>query len=269
MSLDDCILRRGFCDDIADPVSLPVTPGGDVIGNIVTLGSEVSNLKRGDRVAALVRTGGNSRFISVPSKSLVSVPKGLDAAEAVTMVATYAAAYQSLRLVSDNNAVFSMQGKKVLVVGGMQSVGHALIELCTKAQAKIFATAPDSRHSYIRNALEATPLPENSRAWSAFVDGEMDYVFDGVCQDGLEAGLRALKPDGKLVCFGQSAVLREEVGVFGTPFSVRYNKLRSSMISGGRTLDLWSSFKSNPTAYKVSFRKKRKNQKCCMRVIRN
>ena len=243
-------MRRGFCDDIATPVSLPVTPGGDVIGYIVACGKDVTPFKRGERVAALVRTGGNARFISVPTKSLVLVPKSLDAAEAVTMVSTYAAAYQSLKLVSDNNTVFSMQGKKVLIVGGMSSVGQALIQLCTKARAEIFATAPDRRHNYMRNTLEATPLPENSAAWSVIADGEMDYVFDGVCEDGLEHANKALKPHGKLVCFGQASVLREEVGMFGTPFSVRYNKLRSNMISGGRTLDLWASFKSDPNAYK-------------------
>ncbi|EEC46389.1 predicted protein [Phaeodactylum tricornutum CCAP 1055/1] len=251
VSLDDCILRRGFCFDVTSPISLPVTPGMDFVGKVVACGSQVDDFKNGEWVAGLVRTGGNARFISVAQCSLVPVPKMLDSAEAVCMVSTYTAAYQTMRVVADRNTVFSMQGKKVLIVGGMHNVGQALIELCTKAKAEIFATAPDRRHSYIRNMLGATPLPESASEWSTIVDGEMDYVLDGVCEDGLVPALQALKQNGKLACFGHSSILREEMGLFGTPLSARFNRWRGDFVSGGKRIDLWESHQADPELYKI------------------
>ena len=81
VTLGDCILRRGYSFDLIHPSSLPTTPGHDLVGNIVTCGTKVKDFKVGDRVAALVRTGGNARYMSVPESSLVKVPLTIDVAE--------------------------------------------------------------------------------------------------------------------------------------------------------------------------------------------
>lgn len=74
MSINDCVLRRGFSFDPFDPLRLPVIPGYDVVGTIASCGHAVKEFEVGDRVAALVRKGGNARYISVSASSLVSVP---------------------------------------------------------------------------------------------------------------------------------------------------------------------------------------------------
>jgi len=147
VTLNDCILRRGLDFDVVNPSTLPMTPGHDVVGRIVALGSNVTDFSEGDRVAALIRTGGNARYASVPQSSLVRVPHTLDSAEAACMVTVYSAAYQSLKMVSSKGPMFSLLGKKVLVIGGMDSVGQAIVQMCNKARAEVYATAPKRRHN--------------------------------------------------------------------------------------------------------------------------
>ena len=254
VSLEDCLDRRGFCFNVANPTHLPVVPGHDFVGHVVICGSEVDSIKAGDRVAGIVRNGGNSRFLSVSHTHLVKVPRKVDSAEAAAIVSTYTSAYHALKSVSSDQepTVFTLENKVVLVVGGMYPISQALIQMCRKAKAKVYATAPEHRHAYLKNVLGAVPLPESSKEWVRAVCGRMDYVFDGVNEDGLVVAAKALKKDGKIMCFGHAALLKEkEIGVFGAPMTARVNKFWSKYVIGATELDIWKVFEHEPETYKV------------------
>lgn len=250
VTLNDCLLRRGHDFDVVNPSALPMTPGHDVVGKIIAIGSDVTEFNEGDRVAALTRTGGNARYASVPATSLVRVPHTLDSAEAACMVTVYSAAYQCLKMVSSKGPMFSLFGKKVLIIGGMDSIGQAIVQMCNKARAEVYATAPKRRHGYIRTMLGAVPLEESSEEWMHLVEGQMDVVFDGKCEDGLRAATKAMKPGGELVCFGYSSMLKEEMGVFGAPMSAHLNRWRSHMAQA-KCVDIYEYYKKDPETYKV------------------
>lgn len=221
------------------------------MGNIIELGSKVctDSFAVGDRVAAMVRTGGNARYVSVPESSLVKVPSHLDSAEVVAMVSIYTTAYRALRKVSGGSPMFSLEGKKILILGGMDGVGQALIQLCKKARATIYATAPSVRHIYLKNVLGVNPLPETD--WLSAVEGELDYVFDGICDAGTEKSFKALKSNGELVCYGHASMLKErEIGILGAPFSARMNQLYTKISFRVHTVDIWESFQNETSSYK-------------------
>ena len=177
-------------------------------------------------MAALIRSGGNARFVSVPSSSLVKIPRNIDSAEAVAMVSVFTTAYQTLKRITQKGPMFSLLGKRVLVLGGMDGVGQALIQMCLKARAEIYAPCPKSCHTYMQKVLGAHPLPEDKDQWLALVESQMDYVFDGVCEDGLETSQKALTAEGELVCYGHNAMLKEpEMGIFGAPLSAHVSYL--------------------------------------------
>jgi NADPH:quinone reductase-like Zn-dependent oxidoreductase len=95
---------------------------------------------------------------------------------------------------------------------------------------------------------------ENSAEWSLIAEGEMDYVFDGVCQDGLEASRKALNKDGgRLVCFGQGHLIQgAEMGLFGAPLTAHYARFQNDFLFPNTTrLDIWESFENDPETYKV------------------
>jgi NADPH:quinone reductase-like Zn-dependent oxidoreductase len=251
VSYEDCMMRRGICFGVVNPIGVPATPGMDVVGIIVSVGEGVTSFNVGDRVAALVRTGGNARYINVPESDLVEVPKNCDAAEAVCMVSTFMTAYQSLRLVT--NDTFILNDKRILITGGIEPVGQALIQLCFRAGAKeIYATAPNHRHRYVRTVLGARPLPVDPALWLETVKGTMDIVFDGTCYDTFESATASLNEDGTMISLGMSALLnREKPGVLGAPLTAYWAKLKSQIMSNSTSYEVWESFVSNKDAYKL------------------
>jgi NADPH:quinone reductase-like Zn-dependent oxidoreductase len=258
VSVTDCLLRRGVNFDMFSIEPLPATPGCDVVGYIVKLGPKATSLMNdftyGDRVAALVRKGGNARYISVPVSDLVRVPRSCDSAEAVCMVSIFSTAYLSLKVISSHKPMFSLEGKKALVVGGMDPVGQALVQMLIKARADpVFVTAPECHHTYIRSVLGAYPLPEKSAEWSKYVIEQMDFVFDGECEDRMLASRSALNNGGQLVCFGTRSVLKaKEVSAFGAPLLAHYNKWSAEAMSM-TNIDLWESFQNDRTTVKVRY----------------
>lgn len=247
------MIRRGFDFNLLDPICLPQTPGYDVVGHICACGSQVDpQFADGDRVAALLRTGGNARFVSVPSRRLIRIPRNIDAAEAVALVTTFTTAYQTLKRITQKGPMFSLLGKRVLILGGMDGVGRALIQMCLKARAEIYAPCPRSCHVYMKNVLGAHPLPEDKDQWLSLVESQMDYVFDGVCEDGLESSQKALTAEGELVCYGHTAMLREsQMGLFGAPLTSHWNRMWSQTKSKAKVFDIWDSFNEDPETYKV------------------
>jgi NADPH:quinone reductase len=223
----------------------------DVVGSIIQLGENVHDFKVGDRVAALVRTGGNARYISVSASDLVAVPRACESTEAVCMVSTYMTAYQCIRTATDNS--FILKKKRVLITGGTEPVGQALIQLCFRAGAtEIFASGPDRSQRYIRTILGAHPLPADPKRWMETVKGSMDVVFDGTCYDGFESTSAALNEHGILVSLGMSALLnRETPGILGAPMVAYWEKLKSDVMPHSTSYEVWHSFRTEKEAYKL------------------
>eukprot|EP00977_Amphora_coffeiformis_P027834 scaffold34647_cov182-Amphora_coffeaeformis.AAC.4 len=252
VTVHDCLMQRGLDFNLTEPVSLPAVSGRDFVGFVLLCGSKVTNFKPGDRVAGLMRSGGNARYAEIHKNSLVPVPKGLDGAEAACMVSVCVSAYQAINLATKETSVYDLEGKRVLVVGGMDGVGQAIIQMCRKAKATVFATAPDRRHAYVRSILNAIPLPEDAKEWVAIAKGTMDVVFDGVFEGNMEDSFDALNATGKLVCFGHSSLLSEQMGWFGVPFEQRIKRFQIESKPNAQVHDLWDSFKRDPELYKVS-----------------
>jgi len=241
VSMHDCLMRRGICFSVTDPVCLPATPGMDLVGTIVTVGEQVQDFKVGDRVAALVRTGGNARYCVVSYHSLVSVPRNLDAADAVAMVSVFMTAYQALNLIDTD-----MKGTTVLVTGGMGPVEQALIQLSLRAGAtQVYYTAPEHHHIYVKSVLGSIPLcPDES---TAFVPS---------CQDGLESSAQALKEIETLLGVGMPTRLHNEsrralgAPIFGAPMFAIWPK-EQYFTGATRFYDVWESFQSDPDKFKA------------------
>jgi len=215
VSFSDCLIRQGMWWGTGS-VSLPATPGVDVVGrvcNITEHAAQKYGIEPDDYVAALIRCGGNSRYVKASGASLVKVPASVDPTAAACMVETYLSAFQSLHVGEMSNSRYSSDcfaGKNILIVGGISMVGQAMIELAKLAGASnIYATARPKHHMFLRS-IGAIPLPIGIVEWLPLFTGKMDIVVDVYCIDHYDDTANSLIQDGKLVCIRSKPLVEEQ-----------------------------------------------------------
>jgi NADPH:quinone reductase-like Zn-dependent oxidoreductase len=210
ISAYDLMLRRSGSLPGTPPV--PYTPGEDIVGVVDKLGEGVSTVERGQRVAGYPRGGGYAEFRCLPASELVPIPAGVDAAQAVCLVANYLTAHMLLHPTASVRS-----GERVLVHGAAGGVGTALLELGKLAGLEMYGTASKYNHELV-SALGATPIDYRTedfleRIRSLTSEG-VDAVFDPVGgARHLWRSYRALRKGGRLVSFGMAATSKAGVRV--------------------------------------------------------
>ena len=211
----DILMRHGL---YPKQPPFPFVPGYDIVGDIDAVGESVQNFRVGQRVAALIMTGGYSQFTVVPAIHLVPVPDGLDPAEAVALVLNYVTAYQMMHRVAQLRP-----GQSMLVHSAAGGVGTAALQLGKIIGLKMFGTASKSKHELV-SALGAHPIDYRSEN---FVDriqqlssGGLDCVLDPIGGPQWWDSYRCLKRGGTLVCYGVQAAVSKGQLTAGAGFAL-------------------------------------------------
>src|SRR5262249_35931326 len=92
----DTYVRSG---DYRDLPELPFTPGGDGAGEVIEVGSGVSDVKTGDRVwvsGAQRRFGTYAQITVVPRERVANLPDALSFEQGAAVGAPYQTAYRAL-----------------------------------------------------------------------------------------------------------------------------------------------------------------------------
>ncbi len=114
----------------------PHIVGYQAAGEIVAVGSEVTTLRLGQKVATSNAHGSHAELRAVPARSCWPVPDGFDVKQASVIPVTFGTADECLfefgRLQADET---------VLVQAGASGVGVAAIQLAKRAGARVLATA--------------------------------------------------------------------------------------------------------------------------------
>lgn len=200
------MVRRGKWTQVN---SLPYTPGTDIVGTIVELGSPEleSRFKVGMRVAAIAPSGGNAKFAKVKARNILRVPNGVDPVMALCISSTYVPAKQSLELT--RSAGTPLTGANVLVIGANGPTALATIDLAAMEGANVYVTADERHHDHLLSLGVKECFSVNPQSWLPRLGGKMDVVIDSVCFDGYDSSAKALAPKGKLVCTGMSATFTQ------------------------------------------------------------
>lgn len=210
-SFTDIMLREGLYPVDAE---LPYPPGYDLVGVVDKLGTGVSDLQVGQRVADLTIWGAYTEYTLRPAEKLVPVPGGLDADEAVVLVLSYMTAYQMLHRVAEVEA-----GQSVLIHGASGAVGTALAQLGKLAGLTLYGTASTSKQDYVTSmgvtAIDYKTEDFVERIAEATGSAGVDVVFDAVGVDNFERSYQSLKPGGLLVEYGLYLAALGKVGMIG------------------------------------------------------
>ncbi len=181
---------------------VPFYPGGEIAGEVSSIGDNVTGVAVGDRVLAYTGIGGFAEQVVVPARSLVAMPNGLGFGQAATLIQSYGTILFTL-----TRRTSVEPGEWVLVLGAGGGVGLAAIDLARALGARVIAAA--STQEKLDKALamgaeaaiayEDEDLKVRARELSG---GGVDVVIDPVGGRHSEPALRATGPFGRFCVIG-------------------------------------------------------------------
>jgi NADPH2:quinone reductase len=224
----DIHTRQGkYKDSRTYPVRLPTTLGMEGAGEVVALGSGVTDLKPGDRVAWCIVWGSYAEYAVVPAWRAVKVPAALSLEMAAASVFHGFTAHY---LVHDLGRL--APGSTCLIHAASGGIGQLLIQLAKRAGAEVFATTstPDKAEVARAQGADHAMLYDDGRFADAIREATggrgVDVVFDAVGKATLRDSFRATRTRGLVVNYGSvSGSIRDldpiELGEAGSLFLTR------------------------------------------------
>lgn len=174
--------------------------GVEVAGDVVAIDADARDIAVGERVCALVESGGYAEYCAAPARQCLPWPKGYDALRAAALPETYFTVWANL---------FSTRclkpGETLLVHGGTSGIGTTAIQLARAFDARVIATAGSDEKcaACVRLGAEAAInyRTEDFVARVRELTGGRgaDVVLDIVGAPYAARNLAALAPRGRLV----------------------------------------------------------------------
>lgn len=186
------------------PSPLPFVNGQEAAGVVTEVGSEVTTLKPGDRVAYTSALGSYAEYAAVPASRLVKIPDELDFEQAAAAMLQGMTAHYLV-----HSSYPLKKGETALIHAAAGGVGLLLVQMAKKIGARVIATA---------GTKEKAQLARDAGADECIVYTEADFetetrrlsdgvhvVYDGVGKATFDKDLNVLRPRGYLVLFGGSS----------------------------------------------------------------
>lgn len=185
------------------PASLPFINGQEAAGVVSEVGSEVANLKAGDRVAYTSSLGSYAEYAAVPAARLVKIPDALSFEQAAAAM---------LQGMTAHYLLFSsyklQKGETALVHAAAGGVGLLLVQMAKKIGARVIATAGTEEKAQLAREAGAdecivyTQTDFETETRRLTNEEGVHVVYDGVGKATFEKDLNVLRPRGYLVLFG-------------------------------------------------------------------
>jgi NADPH:quinone reductase-like Zn-dependent oxidoreductase len=178
------------------PQPLPLTPGSDLSGEIVAVGSEVSDLRVGDQIYGVTNsqfTGAYAEYVSVSATRASSKPTSLTYTEAASVPVIAVTAWQALFDQAQLKA-----GQTVLIHGGAGNVGAYAVQLASRAGLRTIATAGTNDIAFVRDLGANSVIDYRTQRFDREVK-DADAVIDLVGGDTQERSFQVLRRGGKLI----------------------------------------------------------------------
>jgi len=190
----DALQRAG---SYAPPPTASDLPGLEAAGEIVAVGSGVSQWAIGDKVCALLPGGGYAEFAATPAAHCLPVPKGMGLKEAACLPETYFTVFSNVFQRGGLKA-----GERFLVHGGSSGIGTTAIQLGKLFGARVFTTAGSDEKCAAcleLGAERAINYRDEDFVKVMKAEGGANLILDMVGGDYLPRNVTTLAIDGRLV----------------------------------------------------------------------
>ena len=187
-------------------VPLPFVPGQEGAGVVTAVGSDVTAVKAGDRVAWTGLLGGYAEYAAIPADRLVAIPEGVtDQQAAAAMLQGMTAHYLC------HDTYILKRRETALVHAAAGGVGLLLVQMAHNIGARVLATVSTEEKGKLAREAGADEIIYYTKSdfeieTKRLTDGKgVHVVFDSVGKTTFEKGLSVLRPRGMMVLFGGSS----------------------------------------------------------------
>ena len=185
----DWKIRRGDLKDVM-PLRFPVILGRDVAGEVVETGTNVTNIKPGQRVMGLVNRS-YAELLTAASDVLTLIPEGLDEKQAAALPLVTTTGAQLIDQIGPG------PGDTILVTGAFGNVGRSAVYAARQRGARVIAGVLSAQKGDVRS-LGADQIVATDRDDEIASLPTLDAIADTVGGQLIEKLIPKLKPGGTL-----------------------------------------------------------------------
>ena len=185
---------------------LPFVAGQEGAGVVTAVGSEVTSVKPGDRVAWAGIQGSYAEYIAAPASRLVAIPAGVSDREAAAVMLQGMTAHYLA------HSTFPLKsGDTALVHAAAGGVGLLLVQIAHDIGARVIGTVSTEEKAKLARAAGADDIilytKDDFESETRRLTGGkgVDVVYDSVGKTTFEKSLNVLRPRGMMVLFGGSS----------------------------------------------------------------
>ncbi len=183
---------------------VPFVPGMEVVGRVVEVAPDVTDIAVGTRVFANVGLGGFADEVVVAAKRVMVLPDRLTDGQAATFMQSYLTAWFALV-----ERAHVESGRWLLVLGAGSGVGLGAVDVGHALGLQVIAVAStDEKRELARErgavaVIDSRLSPDEIKEEAKRIaGGGVDYIYDPVGGEIGETCLRALGDDGQYLVIG-------------------------------------------------------------------
>jgi NADPH2:quinone reductase len=186
--------------------ALPIILGQEGAGVVNAVGTEVTTVKNGDRVAWCGLLGSYAEYAAVPADRMVPIPDGVtDQQAAAAMLQGMTAHYLA------HDAYTLKRDATALVHAAAGGVGLLLVQMAHHLGVRVIATVSTEEKAKLAREAGADEVILYTKSdfeaeTKSLTGGKgVDVVYDSVGKTTFEKGLNTLRPRAMMVLFGGSS----------------------------------------------------------------
>ncbi len=184
---------------------LPFTPGVELCGEVVALGSGVTGLRRGERVVgvAAMPNGSFAEVALMDAAGVASAPASLDDAEAAAFYISYQTGWFGL-----HRRAHLAPGETLLVHAAAGGVGSAAVQLGKAAGATVIGVVGGEEKAEAARTLGADVVIDRHTEDFVSVVKEVtggrgaDVIYDPVGGDAYDRSVKCVAFEGRILVIG-------------------------------------------------------------------
>lgn len=186
--------------------SLPLTLGQEAAGTVEAVGTNVTEVKPGDRVAYASVQGSYAEYAIAPAWRLIPIPTGVDSKQAAAVM---------IQGMTAHYLAFSTyplkEGETALVHAAGGGTGQLLVQIAKRRGARVIGTvSTQEKAALAREAGADEVILYTQTDFEAEVkrltnNVGVDVVYDSVGKDTFDKSLNCLRRRGCMVLYGASS----------------------------------------------------------------